>query len=216
MKQVNHETNTQRKQELRTWCKQKRKQISSEERSRASQAVCDIAWKSFNDWQSAKNRPLHIYAYMPYGAELDIMPLVQNMRAAGHVIYIPRVYATEHRLAWYIWQEQLPMMKGVFGIQEPADTAIPVTEDVLALADLVLVPGLAFDRSGGRLGMGAGYYDRFLARWSNNQLLHTTAPALWSLIYNWQLVEEVPMESHDFPVDVIVNEQELIYTSSDA
>ena len=108
------------------------------------------------------------------------------------------------------------MMKGVFGIQEPADTAISVTEDVLDQADLVLVPGLAFDRSGGRLGMGAGYYDRFLARWSNNQLLHTTAPALWSLIYNWQLVEEVPMESHDLPVDVIVNEQELIYTSSDA
>lgn len=214
MNRVNDDIHIRRKQELRDWCKQKRRLMTTEERLMESRVVCNSAWERMCNWQVEKKRPLHVFAYMPYGAELDIMPLMLQLRDAGNHIYIPRTIRDEYRLEWYAWHEDLPMTKGVFGIQEPAAAAVPISEELLEQADLILVPGLAFDRNGGRLGMGAGYYDRFLARWHDHESVTTTSPTLWSLIYSWQLVEEIPIESHDHPVDVIVSGHALIHTSS--
>lgn len=213
MNQVDHDIQIRRKQELRAWCKQKRKLMTAEERVYESRAVCSTVWDRLRAWQAEEKRPLHIFGYMPYGTELDIMPLMLQMRAADHNVYIPRVIQGEYQLDWYLWKEDLSMSKGAFGILEPDTTAVPISEELVKQADLILVPGLAFDRRGGRLGMGAGYYDRFLTRCYPHETTRTASPRLWSLIYNWQLVNEIPMESHDCPVDVIVSEQSVIDTS---
>ena len=200
----------QAKQELRQSCKQRRLTLSAEERDLASRLACERAWEEFRGLHTLHPlESLRICAYMPFGPELDILPLMHQLRHAGCILYIPRTHPEDHSLSWYHWTEELVLNRGKFGILEPDEPSVPVTVEELHKVDLILVPGLAFDRLGGRLGLGAGYYDRFLGRWARKG---TTSPRLWSLIYGCQVIEHIPMESHDIPVDVIVTDREVIQT----
>ena len=87
--------------------------------------------------------------------------------------------------------------KGAYGILEPS-TKRPVAENDI---DVIIVPGLAFDRRGGRMGFGAGYYDRLLIK--------TNAVKI-GLCYDFQLMDSVPSEEHDVPMDYIITEKEIV------
>ncbi|MGZ9583842.1 5-formyltetrahydrofolate cyclo-ligase [Paenibacillus marinisediminis] len=210
-----------RKVDIRARCKQLRGEMAAHDRLRWSESACELAWRGLQPILQKADGPLRVFGYMPFGSELDIVPLLLRLRAEGHIIYIPRTQVKEHHLSWYAWTDQLPLAQGVFGIMEPSEHALPISEQECELADIVFVPGLAFDRRGGRLGMGAGYYDRFLSRWfslntdSRDATASATIPILWSLIYKWQLLDEIPMEPHDVPINVIVTENELIRTRID-
>jgi len=90
---------------------------------------------------------------------------------------------------------------GAYGIPEPKPECIRPVDP--AEIDIVLFPGVAFDRSGGRIGYGGGYYDRFIQR------LRPGVP-LVALAFHSQVIESVPMAEHDRPVDYIVTEKEII------
>jgi 5-formyltetrahydrofolate cyclo-ligase len=107
-----------------------------------------------------------------------------------------------------LWPVEIRSLKevttGAYGIREPLwreERVIPVEE-----IDLVLLPGVAFDRHGGRLGYGGGYYDRFLPR------LRPDAVKI-GLAYDLQVVGRVPLEPHDVRLDAVVTESG-VYTSS--
>lgn len=88
------------------------------------------------------------------------------------------------------------LKKGAYGILEPSVVKTADEKDI----DVILVPGLAFDRHGGRMGFGKGYYDR---------LLETSIAVKIGLCYDFQLFDTIPTESHDVPMDFIITEKEI-------
>lgn len=93
------------------------------------------------------------------------------------------------------------LVEGIFGIPEPVGSCEVVDIDKL---DIVIVPGVAFDRKLNRLGHGAGYYDRFLARLGAKTLKI-------GLAFDFQLVDSLPVESHDIPLDILITETKTIH-----
>lgn len=228
MEHANLENVAAKKRELRERMMQLRKDMTTEQRQRWSEAACELAWHNVQQLLQKSDAPLRVFAYMPTEHELNILPLMERLRSAGHMVHIPRTIREKTELLWYAWTEELPLQRRKLGILEPDERAVPISEASIAQTDLILVPGLAYDRRGGRLGMGAGYYDRFLSRWPELQLgwntahekkwrdpfnRDTTLPLLWSLIYNWQLIECVPMEQHDIPIHAMVTEEKWMELS---
>lgn len=107
-----------------------------------------------------------VFTYLSIGAEVDTRALIREAWAAGKCVCLPRVVSSSRTLAWHRVDALDGLAPGSFGIEEPVPGVHPVYA-VSAIADcsraLALVPGLAFDRAGFRLGYGGGYYDRFLS-----------------------------------------------------
>ncbi|MFD2369633.1 5-formyltetrahydrofolate cyclo-ligase [Brevibacillus sp. GCM10020057] len=142
-----------------------------------------------------------IMAFHPFGAELDILPFVQEAMARGQEIWLPLTISSGRRIVPYRYEGPHMLKQGVYGIWEP-DPALSVAADLDRL-DAVLVPGVAFDRQGGRMGYGGGYYDRFLAGLVRRPLLVGVAFAM-------QVVDAVPREPHDILLDGLVTESGFI------
>lgn len=158
------------------------------------------------------NRPLTVFSYLSFGHELDTSYLIQHCLQAGDTVVVPRV-ASKTALDLHKLHRDQKLVVNKMGISEPElDSPIfPPTRyhDI----DLVIVPGLAYDVSGGRIGYGGGYYDRFIANLrSDVEGLGTGAkqPLLVSLLFKDQLINEVPIASHDFRVDMLIT-SETVY-----
>src|SRR5512134_176149 len=121
--------------------------------------------------------------------------------AAGAVPWYPRAME-DGSLLFFPHGERDGWVIGRFGVPEPERNGGPGAR---AGFDLVVVPGLAYDRRGRRLGQGHGYYDRFLSG------LNRSAPTV-GLAFSWQIVPEVPVDSWDLPVDAIVTEEDVLWT----
>jgi 5-formyltetrahydrofolate cyclo-ligase len=120
--------------------------------------------------------------------------------AGGSVLYYPRV-APDGNLWFYPHREGDRWESGRFGVREPrVESGTAGTRNGF---DLVIVPGMAFDFAGRRLGKGYGYYDRFLAGLAGGA-------ETVGLAFSWQLVPEVPMEPWDVPVDAVVTDEGVI------
>ncbi len=137
-----------------------------------------------------------IAAYISVAGEVPTPDLIAAAHSLGKTIVLPRVVGRNH-LELHRWEGE-PLLPGSFGIGEPPADAPRVAPDQV---DLFLVPGLAFDLSGGRLGMGRGYYDRMLPQ---------SAGLRVGLCWEWQLLPEVPMEPHDQRVQMICTERRLL------
>jgi len=131
-----------------------------------------------------------IYGYLPYNQEVRTVPMLEQALRDGKRVAVPKCYGEEMR---FIWMDDLSKVeKGYANIPEPiADE--PVADDPTAL---VLMPGLAFDPKGNRMGYGGGFYDKFLAA-------EPTHPTL-ALCYDFQMLEHLETEAHDLPVDVVL------------
>jgi 5-formyltetrahydrofolate cyclo-ligase len=127
-----------------------------------------------------------LYLYLPYNQEVRTVPLLEKAIADGKAVAVPKVYDDTMRFIYITSMEQTAT--GYSGIPEPiADE--PVANDPTAL---VLMPGLAFDKEGHRIGYGGGFYDKFLAE----EPAHPTV----ALCYDFQIVEDLPVEDFDIPV----------------
>lgn len=136
-----------------------------------------------------------VLAFYPMPAEPDIRPVLEAVLAAGKLLSLPRSLE-EGILLPGIVPALDALVPGPWNIPEP-----PPGAPVPAQTDLVLVPGVAFDRSGRRLGHGAGYYDRFLAQ---------TAAFSVGICFAQNLLAAVPAEAHDLPVQAIITEAETL------
>ena len=130
-----------------------------------------------------------IYGYLPYNQEVRTVPMLEQALRDGKRVAVPKVYGDEMK---FIFMDDLSKVEaGYAGIPEPVADA-PVADDVTAL---VLMPGLAFDPQGHRIGYGGGFYDKFLAAEPN----HPTV----ALCYNFQMLEKLETEEFDIPVDTV-------------
>ena len=131
-----------------------------------------------------------VYGYMSYNQEVRTLPILEQAIRDGKRVAIPRCYGPEMR---FIWMDDLSQTaKSRCGIPEPLSDG-PVADDPSAL---VLMPGMAFDAAGHRIGYGGGYYDKFLAAEPN----HPTV----ALCYDFQMVAQLETEAFDIPVDLVL------------
>lgn len=160
------------------------------------------------NWDAYKEAELLLF-YVSYRSEADTLQLLKEALAEGRNVAVPKVVGTD--MVFYRITEVTQLVEGYKGILEPDTekaelligvTGEQITKNVLPKRTRLIVPGCAFDEKGGRMGYGGGFYDRFMERYPD--VLRV------AFAYEEQLVEEVPREAHDKPVNVIVTENRLI------
>lgn len=173
------------KKALRRQIAEKKRAMTQEQIIQASIRLGEL-FRQTQQYQSAQT----IYGYLPYNQEVRTIPILEQALADGKKVAVPKVYGDEMR---FIYMSDLSQVEnGYAGIPEPVLDA-PVAEDLTAL---VLMPGLAFDRMGHRIGYGGGFYDRFLSREPH----HPTV----ALCYDFQILDLLETEEFDVPVDMVL------------
>ncbi len=144
-----------------------------------------------------------VSAYWPMGSEIDPRPLIESLHERGHPLGLPVTLRRGLPLVFRAWAPGQPLVPGGFGTQVPTPERPAIRPQVL------LVPLLAFDRLGYRLGYGGGFYDRTLAA------LRAEAPVCAvGLAYAGQEARQVPRDVYDQRLDWVVTEAEAIETAS--
>ena len=140
-----------------------------------------------------------VMLYASTQEELDLFPLMEAFLRAGKRIALPYIVEKGHIEARLVLTIE-ELVEGAYGIlaPDPAQSALVLPEEI----DVVIVPGAAFAEDGGRLGLGGGYYDRFLPRAAHALRL--------ALAYDFQVIPRIPMASHDAYVDCILTERRFL------
>ena len=173
------------KKELRNLIRQRKRAMTPEEIESRSASLAEKFYET-EHYRNAKT----IYGYLPYNQEVRTVPMLERALADGKIVAVPKCYGEEMR---FILMDDLSKVeKGYAGIPEPIADG-PVAEDETAL---VLMPGLAFDPQGHRIGYGGGFYDKFLAAEPG----HPTV----ALCYEFQVFDSLEVDEYDIPVDLVI------------
>ena len=174
------------KKEMRAYIREKKRAMTERQIVSASARLGEL----FRDCELYKNAKT-IYGYLPYNQEVRTVPMLEQAIRDGKAVAVPKCYGEEMRFL-YITDFVNEVAPGYANIPEPiADE--PVADDKSAL---VLMPGLAFDPQGHRIGYGGGFYDRFLSAEPGHPTL--------ALCYGFQMMEHLETEEFDIPVDVVL------------
>ena len=144
-----------------------------------------------------------IAGYHPIKDELDCLALLSSLRELGFLIALPKMRKDENSLDFYEWNSEDLLAPGAFGVMEPRAISSPVVPSV------VLLPLLAFDLDGGRLGYGGGYYDRAIAA-LRLSLYQADQPVVIGIGFDEQEVAAVPRDSNDQLLDFIATPTRLL------
>ncbi|MNC39982.1 5-formyltetrahydrofolate cyclo-ligase family protein [compost metagenome] len=192
------------KRELRAERAAVRDKLPADQREALSSLVCGYA----AEWLTREGAET-LLAYVPFRSELDTRPLIDGAWAAGRKVLLPRVIQSTGKMSLHPVNSWKELAAGAYGILEPVSA--PASEPGgLYRPDAVFVPGLAFDRRGGRLGYGRGYYDRLRAAWEAELPASAGAPLWIGLAFGQQLVPEVPMDYHDAYMDMLITEDGIM------
>ena len=173
------------KQQLRQAIRQRKRAMTQEEIEDRSRSLCEKFLNSDN-----YRRCTCLYGYLPYNQEVRTWPILHQALADGKQVAVPKVYGDEMKFIYLTDLTQVAA--GYAGIPEPiADGPVAEQQDAL-----VLMPGLAFDPQGHRIGYGGGFYDKFLSR----EPKHPTV----ALCYEFQMVDHLETEQFDIPVDTVI------------
>jgi 5-formyltetrahydrofolate cyclo-ligase len=179
----------------------KKLRVTAGMRRRRAAAKGDIGIRLLEQFDRAIVAPAGkvVSGYWPIGDEANAMNLLRALGKRGFEMALPVVPAREQPLTFRRWRADDPMDIGPFGISEPRDAA-PVLSP-----DLILAPLLAYDRAGGRLGYGGGYYDRTIV-----ELRKEKPVIVVGIAYAAQEYDTVPCGNTDVPLDWIVTETDAI------
>ena len=173
------------KNALRKEIREKKRAMTEEQIQEASNKLKDLFLKT-DAYRNAKT----IYGYLSYNQEVRTVPILEQAIRDGKQVAVPKVYGDVMR---FIMMDDLSKVEvGYAGIPEPIEDG-PVAQDPTAL---VLMPGLAFDPVGHRVGYGGGFYDKFLEKEPN----HPTV----ALCYDFQMRTCLETDIHDVPVDQVI------------
>lgn len=178
-----------KKMALRELDGQKRRIMTAEQVHEESRKIVSII-EQMHTFRDAKT----IMVYYPIHNEVDLRHLVHN-HAEDKTFLLPATIS-KNAMEVRIWQPNTPLVKGRFGIPEPSTPAY--TGDI----DLILVPGVAFDKHCQRLGRGGGYYDRFLKKFKHAKKI--------GVCYSFQLHSSIPHGWLDQPMDRVVTPTQAI------
>lgn len=185
------------KGELRKKIKLKRENLDKNIKLRADEKIR----KSLFESEIYKNSKV-VFIYVNMDSEINTIDIIKELLTSDKTIAVPKVIPVSLK------ERQMKALKinsllqlnesGAFGILEPSVECEDISEDV----DLIIIPGLAFDINGNRLGYGGGFYDRFLRKYPNSKRV--------ALCYDFQIFDEIPHEFFDEKVDLIISEEKII------
>ncbi|MFZ4124563.1 MAG: 5-formyltetrahydrofolate cyclo-ligase [Rickettsiales bacterium] len=179
------------KKTLREQMLKKRTALSAIDIAKTSQAIA----RHFADHPILAFAP-SCAGYYAMRGEVDVMPILAFMQNLNKKTALPRISEKDAPLTFHHWQAGEALETHTLGMKEPLASA------PIVIPNIILVPLLAFDASGYRLGYGGGYYDRTM------QALRTEAkaPLFIGVAYSWQEVPQIPHETHDAKLDGILTE----------
>lgn len=173
------------KKQLRAMIREQKRAMTAEQIQQKSERLCQL----FLETEQYRNATA-VYGYLPYNQEVRTVPILQQALQDGKKVAVPKVYGDQMRFIYI--SDFACLEKSDMGIPEPVADE-PVADDPTAL---VLMPGVAFDKDGHRIGYGGGYYDKFLSAEPN----HPTV----ALCYDFQVLPKLETESFDIPVDLVL------------
>ena len=173
------------KKELRRAIREKKRAMTEAEINSRSARLAELFLAS-DAYRNAKT----IYGYLPYNQEVRTVPMLEQALKDGKRVAVPKCYGDEMK---FIYMDDLTKVeKGYANIPEPIADG-PEGDDPTAL---VLMPGMAFDPQGHRIGYGGGFYDKFLSREPGHPTL--------ALCYEFQMLPHLDTEAFDIPVDTVL------------
>ncbi len=188
-------TNADSKALLRRDALARRERVEPATRAAFSRRLAEEGLRLAHLW-----RPKTVSAFHPLRDEPDTLLLLSALAVEGFATALPAVVSKGSPLSFRLWRPGEPTRAGAMSIHEPLEQS-PVVEP-----DLLFVPLACFDRRGNRIGYGAGFYDRSLARLRAMKPIHAAGVA-----YGVCEVSAVPYETHDQTLDVVVTDQEIIH-----
>jgi 5-formyltetrahydrofolate cyclo-ligase len=190
---MNSPTIEEAKAELRVAAKTRRDALPSDERRMAAEAI------AARPFPVPVPTGVIVSGFMPLKSEINPLPLMQKLSEAGASFALPAIAGRGKPLIMRAWEFGGPLDRGQWGIREPKPEAPEVAPDIL------LVPMLAFDRNGYRIGYGAGYYDMTIANFRAMKPVVAVGIAFAA-----QEVPVVPKTSRDARLDLVLTEREVI------
>lgn len=177
-----------KKNELRNFYKEKRRELSRldvEEKSRKAQD----AFLGSEIYKDAKQ----IMLYMPLGNETSTLKIIDRAKSDGKTLVFPKTDAKTYEITPVLWDGKSGFLKETFSVSVPKNAELADMKKT----DVVIVPGVAFDKSGGRIGFGKGCYDRLLSGFSGAKI---------GFCYDFQMAEKIPADIHDVKMDFLISE----------
>jgi len=183
----------QQKSEIRSRIEKQRRSLSSESTdSQSSKIIFHL--KNLPEYQVAKT----IHCYVAWRNEVNTHQLIKDTLGTGRRIIVPVTDLSSHTLLHSEIKSFDELKKGTFGILEPPkDRFLKVK---ISEFDLVIVPGVAFDLSGHRIGFGGGFYDGFMSTINVTKI---------ALAYEFQIVDKIPTRTEDERVNILVSEKSV-------
>lgn len=187
------------KTELRKLIKEKRKTFSKNELDKLSLKIADNLL-SLKEMAFVKN----VLIYVSTKGEVDTLGLIEELFKLGKIVYVPKVIDIKTGLMRFYKISSLEDLEpGCMNILEPKESLEILEESLIDDSFVIVMPGLAFDKKGHRLGYGGGFYDRFNARVYSGLLK-------LALSFDFQLVDELIANEFDIDVDKVITENEII------
>ncbi|WP_300347118.1 5-formyltetrahydrofolate cyclo-ligase [Clostridium sp.] len=185
------------KGELRREIKHKREIFHKELKNEADRKIREALFKS-DVFRNSKT----VFIYVNMDLEVNTVEIIRELIKLNKVVAVPKVIPINKK------EIQMKALKidsllqlnesGAYGILEPSIDCEDISEEV----DLIIIPGLAFDINGNRLGYGGGFYDRFLSKYPNSKRV--------ALCYDFQILDEIPHEFFDEKVQTIISDKRII------
>lgn len=149
----------------------------------------------------------YVLCYLSFGKEVPTRGIISAAWDAGKTVAIPRCEEGPRRLDWHVIHGFDGLVSSSFGIEEPAPDQGTLLNCNTGEPSAAIVPGLIFDEQGFRLGYGGGYYDRFLSAFAGTTIGVCRESQMRKSLYDLGVIEP-----HDIPVDIVVTENQIIYT----
>ena len=184
------------KKEIRKSIIEKRNKIKNKDKTSMDKKIIE-SFKKEDSYKKARG----IFIYIGFGSEINTKVIIEDALKKGKEVYVPKVKGKEMLLIKIDSLENL--VTSSYGILEPIGDNNNFDVDKL---DLLVMPGVAFDNSGNRIGYGGGYYDRFLEK-------NKTNAEKIALAYEFQILNSINNEKHDVNVDKIITEERIINIS---
>lgn len=184
--------------------KEIRKKILQLKESLSEQEIQKKSSDIFNTLSNMEfyNNANNVMLYVSFGSEVLTKPIIDDLLQQGKRVFVPvTAPKTKELIVSELKSFEDDLKVGHFGVMEPKKDALrPVDPTII---DLIIVPGVAFDKEGYRIGYGGGYYDRFIPR------LADKTPKV-SLAFEMQLIDKVPKDKYDIPVEYMITEKQFI------
>lgn len=179
------------KDELRLLMRQKRREVSVDETKTAGESICRQIF-SLDFMRDTKT----VMTFCSSFKEPDTSGIFRILKEQGKRIVVPISNTDNFTIIPSYVSPDLSFTAGAYGIKEPTVTSEARVEDI----DVAIIPGIAFTPSGGRLGFGKGYYDKFLSEFKGIKI---------GICYEFQLLDKLPLSEHDINMDIIITEKRI-------